>query len=45
MKEDKVKTTILLNRTVKKLAQLHAIQTDTSLGKVIEDALRALLVK
>jgi len=45
MKEEKVKTTILLNRTIKKLAQLHAIQTDSSLGQVIEDALRKMLVK
>lgn len=45
MSVDKIKTTILLNKTIKKLAQLYAIEHDMSLGEVIEEALKALLVK
>ena len=45
MSSEKVKTTILLNKTIKKLAQLYAIENDKSLGEVIEEALKALLVK
>jgi len=45
MTTDKIKTTILLNKTIKKLAQLHALQNERSLGDVIEEALRKLLVK
>jgi hypothetical protein len=43
MSTDKIKTTILLNKTVKKLAQLYALQNERSLGDVIEEALRKLL--
>lgn len=42
---DKIKTTILLNKTIKKLAQLYAIENNTSLGKVIEKALKELILK
>lgn len=45
MSNDKVKTTILLSKTIKKLAQLHGLQNEMSLGDVIEEALRKLLVK
>lgn len=41
---DKVKTTILLDKTVKKLAQVHAIQNDMSLGKLIEEALKKVIL-
>ena len=44
MSNDKIKTTILLNKTIKKLAQLYAIEKEMSLGEVIEEALKALLV-
>ncbi len=40
---EKVKTTILLNKTLKKLAQVYAIQNDVSLGELIEQALRKVL--
>jgi len=45
MSNDKIKTTILLNKTIKKLAQLYAIENEMSLGEVIEQALKELLVK
>ena len=45
MSTEKIKTTILLNRAIKKLAQLYAIEHETSLGEVIEQALKELLVK
>lgn len=45
MNNEKIKTTILLNRTIKKLAQLYAIEKEMSLGEVIEQALKELLVK
>lgn len=41
---DKVKTTILLNRTIKKLAQVYAVQNDTTLGNLIEEALEQRIV-
>lgn len=41
---DKIKTTVLLNKTLKKLAQVYAIQNDMSLGDLIEKALNELLV-
>ena len=44
MESNKIKTTVLLDRTLKKLAQVHAIQNDMTLGEWIEDALRKFLV-
>lgn len=44
MDSNKIKTTILLDRTLKKLAQVHAIQNDMTLGELIEEALRKFLV-
>jgi hypothetical protein len=43
-KADKVKATILIDRTLKKLAQVHAIQNDMSFGELIEKALRSEIV-
>jgi len=45
VQNEKIKTTILLNKTIKKLAQLHAIENNMSLGNVIEKALKELLLK
>lgn len=45
VQKEKVKTTILLNKTIKKLAQLYAIENNMSLGNVVEKALKELLVK
>jgi len=45
MNSEKVKTTILLNKAIKKLAQLYAIEKDMSLGEVIEEALKTLIIK
>ncbi|KKS30886.1 MAG: hypothetical protein UU92_C0017G0008 [candidate division WWE3 bacterium GW2011_GWA1_42_12] len=44
MDSNKIKTTVLLDRTLKKLAQVHAIQNDMTLGELIEEALRKFLV-
>ncbi len=44
MESNKIKTTVLLDRTLKKLAQVHAIQNDMTLGELIEEALRKFLV-
>ncbi len=43
-KKDKVKTTILLDRTLKKLAQVHAIQNDLTLGELVEESLKKALM-
>ena len=45
MKNEKIKTTIMLDKAMKKLAQVHAIQHDTSLGAVIEQALKEKLLR
>ncbi len=45
MKQGKIKTTILIDRTLKKLAQVYAIQHDTNLGELIEKALGEFLLK
>lgn len=42
--DKKIKTTIMLNKTLKKLAQVYAIQNDMSLGEVIEEALSEKMV-
>jgi hypothetical protein len=43
-KSDRVKATILIDKTLKKLAQVHAIQNDMSFGELIEKALRNEIV-
>lgn len=43
-KSEKVKATILIDKTLKKLAQVHAIQNDMSFGELIEVALREKLL-
>jgi len=44
-KSEKVKATILIDRTLKKLAQVYAIQKDMSFGELIEKALRSEIVE
>jgi len=44
-KSEKVKTTILLDKTIKKLAQVYAIQNELTLQEVVEKALTNLLTK
>jgi uncharacterized protein YqfB (UPF0267 family) len=39
----KVKTTILIDKTLKKLAQMHALQNDMTLQELVERALRKML--
>ena len=43
--KEKVKTTIMIEKTLKKFAQVYAVQNDTTLGEVIEAALREFLNK
>jgi len=43
--KEKVKTTIMIEKTLKKFAQVYAVQNDSTLGEVIEEALRELLSK
>lgn len=40
----KVKTTILIDKTLKKLARVYAIQNDMSFGELIEKALEEKIV-
>lgn len=40
----KSKTTINIDEAVKKLAQIHAINTKTTLGEVVERALKEMLL-
>lgn len=42
--DEKVKTTIMLNKTLKKLAQVYAIQNDMNLQDVVEEGLRKVLI-
>ena len=44
-KQEKIKTTILMDKTLKKLAQVYGIQNDMSLGDVIEKALKKVLLE
>jgi hypothetical protein len=37
---DKVKTTIALDKTIKKLAQIYALQNDMTLQELVEAALK-----
>jgi hypothetical protein len=43
--KEKVKTTIMLEKTLKKFAQVYAVQNETTLSAVIEQALREFLSK
>jgi len=43
--QGKIKTTILIDKTLKKLAQVHAIQNEISLGELIEKCLREKLLQ
>ena len=43
--KEKVKTTIMIDKTLKKFAKVYAVQNDMTLGEVIEDALREYLEK
>ena len=43
--KEKVKTTIMIEKTLKKFAQVFAVQNDSTLGEVIEEALREYLEK
>jgi hypothetical protein len=40
----KVKTTILIDKTLKKLAQVYAIQNDMTLGELVEQALEQTII-
>ncbi len=39
----KIKTTILMDKTLKKLAQVYAIQNEMSLGDLVEEVLSEFL--
>ncbi len=41
----KVKTTILLDKTLKKLAQVYAIQNELTLGELIEESLEQRILE
>jgi len=41
---EKVKTTLLIDRRLKKLAQVYAIQNDKTLQEVVEEGLERVLV-
>jgi hypothetical protein len=43
--KEKVKTTLLIDKTLKKLAQVYAIQNDMTLQEVVELGLRKILLK
>ena len=43
-KKQRVKTTILIDRTLKKFAKLYAIQNDMSLCELVEKALEEKLL-
>jgi hypothetical protein len=43
--KEKVKTTLLMDKTLKKLAQVYAIQNDMTLQEVVELGLRRVLLK
>lgn len=45
MDKKKIKTTILIDKTLKKLAQMYGIQNDLSLGEVIEKGLKEILLR
>lgn len=43
-KTERVKTTILINKTLKKLAQVYALQSDMTLGELIEESLETRII-
>jgi len=43
--KEKVKTTIMIDKTLKKFAQVYAVQNDSTLGEVVEEALEEFLNK
>jgi hypothetical protein len=43
--KEKVKTTLMIDKTLKKFAQVYAVQNDTTLGEVVEKALKEYLNK
>lgn len=43
-KQQKVKTTLLIDKTLRKLAKVHAIQNDMSFGELVERALEEKIV-
>ena len=43
--KEKVKTTILINKTVKKLAQIYAVQNDMTLQELIEQSLKEKILE
>lgn len=43
--KEKVKTTVMIEKTLKKFAQVYAVQNDTTLGEIIEKSLREFLNK
>jgi hypothetical protein len=40
---EKIKTTVLIDKRLKKLAQMHGIQNDKTLSEVIEEGLERVL--
>ena len=42
---NKIKTTVMLDKTLKKLAQIYGLNSEMTLGEVIELALKAYLEK
>jgi|NGEPerStandDraft_8_1074529.scaffolds.fasta_scaffold831745_1 hypothetical protein len=43
-KQQKVKTTLLIDKTLRKLAKVYAIQNDMSFGELVERALEDKIV-
>ncbi len=43
--KEKVKTTLTIEKTLKKFAQVYAVQNDMTLGEVVEESLREFLNK
>jgi hypothetical protein len=43
-KAEKVKTTLLIDKTLKKLAQVYGLQNDKTLQEVVEEGLKKLLL-
>jgi hypothetical protein len=43
-KDEKVKTTLLIGKRLKKLAQMYALQNDMTLQEVVEKALERSIV-
>lgn len=45
MNSNNIKTTIMLDKTLKKLAQIYGLNNNVTLGQVVEQALRDYLEK